>query len=151
MLALLLPDLYWQIFAVQGRKNRCGDDFMWLRAWSLFKIFRKDLFVMAIAVRNPATPRYIKALLTAAFVYLISPIDLIPDTLPVVGWLDDAVIVPAAVCGLLNLLPASVRRDSELKADTLSKRMPYIFFIAAILVFAWVILMIWAMYSLIFK
>ncbi len=124
---------------------------MWLRAWSLFKIFRKDLLVMAIAVRNPATPRYIKALLSAAFIYLISPIDLIPDTLPVVGWLDDAVIVPAAVCGLLNLLPAPVRRDSETKADTLSNKMPYILFIAASIVFAWVILMIWAMYSLIFK
>lgn len=124
---------------------------MWLKAWSLFKIFRKDLLVMAIAVRNPSTPRYIKALLSATFIYLISPIDLIPDTLPVVGWLDDAVIVPAAVCGLLNLLPDRVRRDSETKADTLSKKMPYILFIAASIVFTWVILMIWAIYSLIFK
>jgi Uncharacterized conserved protein len=124
---------------------------MWWKIWAGLKIFRKDVLVLLIAVRNPATPRYIKVLLAAAFVYLISPLDLIPDAIPVVGLMDDMTIVPAAVFGLLNLLPAAIRRDSETKAQSLGRKMPYLLFAAAILLFAWGMFLVVAIYSLLFK
>lgn len=124
---------------------------MWLKIWTWLKLFRKDLFVLLIAARNPATPKYIKTSLLVALVYMVSPVDLIPDALPVVGLLDDAVLVPAAICALMNLLPSEVRHDSEVKAQRLGKKMPYLLLGAAVLVFAWVMLVLWAVYSLIFK
>ena len=66
------------------------------RILTFLKIFRYDLVVMLIALRHRDTPRRVKGLLALAILYLVSPIDLIPDTIPLVGILDDAVIVPAA-------------------------------------------------------
>lgn len=124
---------------------------MWRKIWAGLKVFRGDLFVLLIAVRNPATPKYIKALLAAAFVYLVSPLDLIPDAVPVFGLVDDMTLVPAAVCGLLHLLPAAVRRDSEAKAYRLGRKMPYLLFAAALLLLAWTMFLVFALYALLFK
>ena len=62
------------------------------RILTFLKIFRYDLVVMLIALRHRDTPRRVKGLLALAILYLVSPIDLIPDTIPLVGILDDAVI-----------------------------------------------------------
>ena len=93
---------------------------MW-RFWALLKLFRKDLVVMLLAMRHPGTPRRIKGLMLLAFLYLISPVDLIPDAIPVLGIMDDAVIVPAAICGLMRMLPSSVRADTSPSASRFPK------------------------------
>ncbi len=124
---------------------------MWWRIWGFLKLFRRDLIIMLLAMRNPATPKAVKGLFAVAVLYLISPVDLIPDTIPFLGMMDDAVIVPAAVCGLMNLLPGVVRAESEAKAQRLQHRMPYVLLAASIVIFLWVVLVIWAVYSLIFK
>ena len=69
---------------------------MWWRIWGFLKLFRRDLIIMLLAMRNPATPKAVKGLFAVAVLYLISPVDLIPDTIPFLGMMDDAVIVPAA-------------------------------------------------------
>ncbi len=121
------------------------------RVWAFLKFFRKDLIIMLLAMRNPATPRLVKGLMLAALLYLISPIDLIPDTIPFFGLLDDAIIVPAAVCGLMNFLPPSVRAESEYRAQQLVRRMPYILLAVSIVIFLWIVLLIWGIYSLLFR
>ena len=123
---------------------------MW-RLWSFLKIFRRDLLIMLIAMRHPGTPRRIKGLMLLAFLYLISPVDLIPDAIPVLGIMDDAVLVPMVLGGILKLLPPAVRGDSEVKASRLSQHLPYVFLIASIAIFLWVVLIVWAIYSLIFR
>ena len=123
---------------------------MW-RFWALLKLFRKDLVVMLLAMRHPGTPRRIKGLMLLAFLYLISPVDLIPDAIPVLGIMDDAVIVPAAICGLMRMLPSSVRADSEYQAQVVARRLPYFMLGASILIFLWVVLLIAGIYSLIFR
>ena len=115
------------------------------------KLFRKDLLIMLMAMRHPGTPKAIKGVMLAALLYLISPVDLIPDTIPIFGLMDDAAVLPAAVCGLLQLLPSQVRRDSEERAWQLERRLPYLLLAASIVVLLWVLLLIWALYSLIFK
>ena len=89
-------------------------------------------------------------MLAAALLYLISPLDLIPDTVPVVGLLDDAVIFPSMVVGLTCLLPAAVRRDSEYRIKQLQAKMPYILAGVAALLFLWGAIVVWGLYSLIF-
>lgn len=123
---------------------------MW-RLWSFLKIFRRDLLIMLIAMRHPGTPRAIKGCMLAALLYLISPIDLIPDTIPFFGVLDDAVLVPAAIIGLQQLLPSYVRAESEQQAEKAARRLPYILLAASLIILLWVLLLIWAIYSLIFK
>ncbi|MBO6203168.1 MAG: DUF1232 domain-containing protein, partial [Selenomonas sp.] len=79
------------------------------RILTFLKLFRYDLLVMLVALKHRDTPRNVKGLLIAAILYLVSPIDLIPDAVPLAGIIDDAVIVPAVVMGLTNMLPAHVR------------------------------------------
>lgn len=113
------------------------------RIFSFLKLFRKDLIVMVLAIFHRDTPRRIKGLMLLAILYLLSPIDLIPDTIPVVGWLDDAVLVPAVICGLESLLPSHVRAYAEAKADKAAHVAPVFVVLASLFVLAWAILIIY--------
>ena len=115
------------------------------RIFSFLKFFRRDLAVLLMAAKQPETPGRVRVFFLLAILYLLSPIDLIPDTIPVVGVLDDAVLVPAAVCALLRLLPPSVRQRSEHEADLLLRHGGAILAVAGLLVLLWLALIIWGL------
>ncbi|MBP7250141.1 MAG: DUF1232 domain-containing protein, partial [Selenomonas sp.] len=92
---------------------------------------------------QPGTPGRLRVLFLLTILFLLSPIDLIPDTVPVVDVLDDAVLVPAAVCALLRLLPLAVRQRSEYEADLLLRHGGAILAVAGLLVLLWLALIIW--------
>jgi uncharacterized membrane protein YkvA (DUF1232 family) len=69
---------------------------------------KHEIKVYRLVAKHPRTPRRAKWLLGGALAYLVSPLDLIPDFIPVVGLLDDAVIVPLLVCLALRAVPAEV-------------------------------------------
>jgi uncharacterized membrane protein YkvA (DUF1232 family) len=79
----------------------------------LISRFREQLAVYRKALENPRTPWAAKLLLGAAIAYALSPIDLIPDFIPVLGHLDDLVVVPLLVWLALRLIPDSVLRDAR--------------------------------------
>ncbi len=66
--------------------------------------------------RHPGTPRVSRWLLGAATAYLLSPIDLIPDFIPVLGQLDDVLIVPCLIYAALAFIPAGVKAECRQKA-----------------------------------
>ncbi len=70
-----------------------------------FLTFRSELVTLWRAFLAPETPLYLKALMLLVPLYLLSPLDLIPDVLPVLGWLDDLILVPLLVSWLVRLLP----------------------------------------------
>ncbi len=70
-----------------------------------FLTFRTELATLWRAFLAPETPLHLKALMLLVPLYLLSPLDLIPDVLPVLGWLDDLIIVPLLVSWLVRLLP----------------------------------------------
>lgn len=90
-----------------------------------FRIFRrlrrvgKDLVVGFYAFRHASTPVIGKWLLITIAVYLLSPFDLIPDTFPVLGWLDDFALASLVLPQLLNSLPADVLHNSRQRTDSL--------------------------------
>jgi len=67
--------------------------------------FRDELLVLWRAFLAPETPIWLKALMLLIPAYLINPLDFIPDFIPIVGWLDDAVIIPLLVSLLVRLVP----------------------------------------------
>ncbi len=120
------------------------------RILTFLKLFRYDLLVMLVALKHRDTPKNVKGLLLAAILYLLSPIDLIPDAIPLAGVIDDVVIVPAAVLGLTKLLPSHVRYYAEEQAGRMLRYMPVILVAASLFVLCWAGLLVYGLYRLIF-
>jgi uncharacterized membrane protein YkvA (DUF1232 family) len=70
-----------------------------------FLTFRRELATLWRAFLAPETPLHLKALMLLVPAYLLSPIDLIPDIIPFLGWVDDLVIVPLLVGWIVKMLP----------------------------------------------
>ena len=121
---------------------------MW-KVIGLLKVFRMELIAMLLAVRHRDTPWRVKGTFLLGVLYLLSPVDLLPDGIPLVGIVDDAVIVPAIVCGLMRLLPTHVKRECEIGASELSRRVPLILGAATLFIAAWLALIVWGIYSLV--
>lgn len=77
---------------------------------------RLEIRVLQLAHADPRTPRIAKWLLAATAAYALSPIDLIPDFIPVLGHLDDAVVVPAGLWLAMRLIPGPVLEESRARA-----------------------------------
>lgn len=71
--------------------------------------FRNELATLWRAFLAPGTPWHLKALMLLVPAYLLSPIDLIPDVVPFLGWVDDLVVVPMLVSMIVRMLPQPVR------------------------------------------
>ena len=92
---------------------------MWLlKLRRLFKSAGTEALILALAVRDPATPLAMRVAAAAALAYLISPVDLIPD-IPFVGWVDDALILGMGLPYLLRRLPPEVLARATQRAEHL--------------------------------
>jgi uncharacterized membrane protein YkvA (DUF1232 family) len=81
---------------------------MWKRLTLLWAVLRGDARQLWFAVRHPAAPAWLKLSTALLVLYVLSPVDLIPDVLPVIGVVDDLVLVPLAIRWLLNRLPPGI-------------------------------------------
>lgn len=86
-----------------------------LRHWA--RRIKRDGMTLWFARRHPATPWYAKALGLFVVAYALSPIDLIPDFIPVLGYVDDVLLLPALIWLAIRLLPAQVLDDCRAQAD----------------------------------
>lgn len=85
------------------------------RAWA--RRVKRDAMTLWFARAHPATPWYAKALAGFVVAYALSPIDLIPDFIPVLGYLDDVILLPLLIWLTVRLLPPPVLADSRRKAE----------------------------------
>lgn len=85
-----------------------------LTAWA--RRLKADAMTLWFARRHPDTPWWVKALVLVVVAYALSPIDLIPDAIPVLGLLDDAVLLPLLIWLALRWLPPHVRADAQAQA-----------------------------------
>lgn len=77
---------------------------------------RTETYALYLATRDPRVPWYAKLLAAAVLGYALSPVDLIPDVMPVLGYLDDLLIVPAGIALALRMIPPGVMEECRLKA-----------------------------------
>lgn len=91
-----------------------------LRAWA--RALRRDGIALHIAARDPRTPWNARLLALGVAAYALSPIDLIPDFIPVLGLLDDLLLVPAGIWLVLRLIPPDLMRDFRAQADAVAAR-----------------------------
>jgi uncharacterized membrane protein YkvA (DUF1232 family) len=72
------------------------------------RIIRRDAHALYQVARDPRVPWYAKALAIAVAAYALSPIDLIPDFVPMLGYVDDLIIVPAGIAFVIRLIPPEI-------------------------------------------
>ena len=77
---------------------------------------RRDMLIMYLAARHPGVPRAAKFLALAAAAYALSPIDLIPDFIPVLGLLDELIVIPFCFWMITQMIPAEVMEDLRVRA-----------------------------------
>lgn len=91
-----------------------------LKVWA--RNLKRDVLALWLAARDARVPWYAKVLSAAVAAYALSPIDLIPDFIPILGYLDDLLIVPLGIWAAVKLIPEPVMADLRLKA--LGRRKP---------------------------
>ncbi|MDF3835618.1 YkvA family protein [Cupriavidus basilensis] len=95
---------------------------MWKRFSALWTLVRRDGRLLWFALRHPDAPRWLRPATFGLVLYAISPIDLIPDFIPVLGLMDDVVLIPLAVHFILKCLPPHVLRQAEARAGARTVR-----------------------------
>jgi len=110
---------------------------MSLREWA--RSIKREIHAVYLATRDPRVPWYAKALGICVTAYALSPIDLIPDFIPILGYLDDLIIVPLGVWLVVMMIPANVMTEYRVIAATAAER-PVSKVSAVAIVTLWVIL-----------
>lgn len=100
-----------------ARARRTETDITRLKARS--RELKRDTLALYLAARHPRTPRRARVLATLVAAYALSPIDLVPDFIPVIGYLDDLLIVPAGIALAVHWIPADVLDECRLEAERL--------------------------------
>lgn len=105
------------------------------RQWA--RTLKRDVHAIWLAARDPRTPWYAKVLALLVAAYALSPIDLIPDFIPIIGYLDDLVIVPLGVLLVVRLIPPDLMREYRATAAGAANR-PTSRVAAGIIVALWI-------------
>jgi uncharacterized membrane protein YkvA (DUF1232 family) len=111
------------------------------RAKQWARLIKRDVLALWIAARDRRVPWYAKALAMAVAAYALSPLDLIPDFVPVLGYLDDLVIVPLGILLVVALIPAALMAEFREQAAALAAK-PRSTAAAVAIVLIWIAAMI---------
>jgi uncharacterized membrane protein YkvA (DUF1232 family) len=89
--------------------------FQTLRLWA--RLIKRDGVTLWFACRDPRTPRTARALVFFIVAYALSPIDLVPDFIPVLGFVDDVLLLPALIWLAIRMVPPAVLADNRRRAE----------------------------------
>lgn len=121
-------------------------------SFNKFKIkakgIKKNVYILYLAYKHPRTPWYAKVLTAMVVTYALSPIDLIPDFIPVLGYVDDLIIVPAGISLVLRLIPKDIIEECREKQEDIKdiKRKGIYAGILIVLFWIWIIYKIVSIY-----
>lgn len=106
------------------------------------RALKNEAFAIYLAAKDPRTPWYAKALILLVVAHTLSPIDLIPDFIPVLGYLDDLIITPLGLALAIQLIPAGVLKEAREKAANLPVERSVGLIGAGIIVSVWILTII---------
>jgi len=110
---------------------------------------RTETHALYLAYKDPRVPWYAKVLLAVVVGYAFSPIDLIPDFIPILGYLDDLVLVPAGVALALKMVPKAILDECRQEArETMAQGGPASRLAAVVIVAIWVLCIVLAVVAL---
>jgi uncharacterized membrane protein YkvA (DUF1232 family) len=102
---------------------------------------KAETFALYLAARDPRTPWYAKIIVAGIVACAFSPIDLIPDFVPVLGYLDDLILIPMGIALAIKLIPHSVLAECRARAqETIQNGKPVSRVAGAIIVIIWLVL-----------
>jgi uncharacterized membrane protein YkvA (DUF1232 family) len=113
--------------------------------WATWKnkaqTLKRETYALYLACRDPRTPWYGRALAACVVGYAFSPIDLIPDFVPVLGYLDDLILIPLGIALLLKVIPSEVMAECREKAAAvMTSGKPRNWLAAGIIMLIWIVL-----------
>jgi uncharacterized membrane protein YkvA (DUF1232 family) len=100
---------------------------------------KRETFALYLATRDPRTPWYAKAVATLIVAYALSPIDLIPDFIPILGYIDDVLLLPLGIWLVLKMIPSEVMAECRTKAAASKGKLPRNWWIATAIVVLWLL------------
>jgi uncharacterized membrane protein YkvA (DUF1232 family) len=111
----------------------------WIEGWKQkARQLKLEIFALYLAYRDPRVPLYAKIFAACVVGYAFSPIDLIPDFIPVLGYLDDLILVPLGIALAVRMIPAEVMAESREKArQALVQSKPVSWVAAVVIVAIW--------------
>jgi uncharacterized membrane protein YkvA (DUF1232 family) len=109
------------------------------RVFGALKLTRLRVYLVALwkLFKHPQAPRAAKWVAFAVLAYAVSPIDLIPDFIPVLGQLDDLIIVPVGIALVVRLTPKPLWQGLLLDAEQSSQKLPSLWWGTALIVLVW--------------
>ena len=108
------------------------------------KKIKKQIFILYFSYQDDRVAWYTKLFTACVVAYAFSPIDLIPDFIPVLGYLDDLILVPLGILLALRMLPQEVIDDSTVKAEQwMGADKPKNWFVGALILLLWCTLTVW--------
>lgn len=102
---------------------------------------KKDSYALYLAARDPRTPWYVKFFVAGLAAYAFSPIDLIPDFIPILGYLDDILLLPIGIALAIKMVPQQVLVECRLRAkDRINGPKPVSRVAGAVVIAIWLLL-----------
>ncbi len=111
-----------------------------IRGWG--HALRRDVTALWLAARSPDTPLLAKLLAAAVAAYAFSPIDLIPDFIPILGMVDDLILIPIGIALALRLMPAELMARFRAEAELVDAT-PRSWVVAGLILAVWLALIGW--------
>ncbi|WP_078551473.1 YkvA family protein [Bacillus alkalicellulosilyticus] len=113
-----------------------------IKKWA--KKIKQQIFVLYLAYKDERVPWYVKLFTACVVAYAFSPIDLIPDFIPILGYVDDIILVPLGIMFALKMIPKEVLAECEGKAkEMMTKGKPKNWIVGTLIILLWLIFMLW--------
>jgi len=110
-------------------------------------IIERETTALYFAFRDTRTPWYARVVAALVLAYAFSPVDLIPDFIPVLGYLDDLILVPAGIALVVKLIPPEVMAGARLTASSKDPKKSVGWIGAAVIILVWLGIAAWAILS----
>ena len=113
-----------------------------IKAWA--KNLKRQIFILYFAYRDKRVPWYVKAFTACIVAYAFSPIDLIPDFIPILGYLDDVIILPLGIMLALKMISKDVISDCEVRAnEMMTNGKPKNWMVGLLVILIWSVIILW--------